>query len=427
MIDDEELMQMADNLELPIKDGTWELIASEIPVYPTKKRRWLPFIWFSCVLLVLATISWFLAYQSSEHKREMSQAMTQANAEGTIENSPGNAVAENKKKNSAVVNMTTDNPMSDLEEQKRSPVNSYQHAERNSSHSNDDLNSAIPSGAPFSMSPTLGSHADEVSNTDSLHFIPRPLGAQPFQSPMVDSHVTKAIRPVALRSDKIKFVQISLSAIRTRIALSPKLMQLKEGQGSEFSVSAGFLQKKWGLQLNLAYSGFSQVTSMGDAHDTTYYSVFRPNFRTNLPSEYAPRLHDTSKLYIAGTNHNKVDQKFSMLSVGLEPSYRFFKSGKLSSELSLAFNYKLLGRANVFFYDSINRVAVPFSQQDKGIVFRNLFSTGLKLSMTYQLTPAVELRLQPFYEYYHTPFIDHYYKASLRNYGLSTTLRYRFR
>jgi hypothetical protein len=201
-------------------------------------------------------------------------------------------------------------------------------------------------------------------------------------------------------------------------------MKLPKGEGKELSFYIGRNISRWELSLGTHFARIHQNTSMGNHHDTTYYQVFKPDFETVLPSEYVGRLHDTSHLYIAGTNHNTVHQEFDIIGLSFNVGRTVLSRDKFSLRLNYGVNYKLLKRANTFFYDSINKAAVPFSQKDKGIVYRNLMSSRMGLAISYQLSNRLSLEVVPFADVFHSPFIKHYYTAGLRNYGMSFGLRY---
>jgi hypothetical protein len=220
---------------------------------------------------------------------------------------------------------------------------------------------------------------------------------------------------------------LNYGVLNTNIHIVPELMKLPKGRGGEISLYTGFASKKWKFALGLHNAEFRQTTSMGDQHDTTYMQVFRPNFETVLPSEYSGRLHDTASLYLAGTNHNKVNQNFKVFGLSLNVSRTLIQGKKIGLDLSYGANYKLLTKANTFFYDSINKAAVPFTQVDKGIVFKHLMSSRVRLAVSYKINKALAFEVAPFVDYFHKPFIKHYYKADLLNYGVSFGLNYTLR
>ncbi|HEY1044886.1 MAG TPA: hypothetical protein VGF79_00510, partial [Bacteroidia bacterium] len=76
--------------------------------------------------------------------------------------------------------------------------------------------------------------------------------------------------------------------------------------------------------------------------------------------------------------------------------------------------------------DSINRVAVPFTQSDKGIVFTNLFSSRLAVGAQYRINQRLSLEIAPYIEQFHSPFIKHYYKVKMRNTGINFSVHYNF-
>lgn len=430
MLDDNELKDMADKMELPLKEGAWEFIEAQIPVYPYR-RRWILFWRFfsGALLLLLATTGlWYLNSYSDSHNSstKLTNHATVGSANNTLSNDSeksGDVSTQSSTLLTPVVKLSTKKlaAKSSLKLRLNSkPI-------LNKTPFTDDVNSSLGPlkiTTPFTENP-LG--VVDLSNYDNND--PRYLALariqRYFKSLSFNQDIIPRIKPNAKTFRY--FIGLNYGILASNIYIEPELMKLPKGKGSEISLYGGLSIKKWKLSLGVHSAQFKQTTSMGDQHDTTYMQVFRPNFESVLPSEYVGRLHDTASLYLAGTNHNKVNQNFKVFGLSLNVSRALLERNNFKLDLSYGANYKLLTKANTFFYDSINKAAVPFTQLDKGIVFKNLVSSRVRLAMNYRIVDQLYFEAAPFIDYFHKPFIKHYYKADFLNYGVSFGLNYTFK
>lgn len=455
---EDELKYMAENFELPLKEGAWEFVDAHIPHYPTK-RRWLALWPYFIGGILLVGVSLVLYFQNKpvKHVNAVSSAAVQPFAVDAVE-SGNNANPSDQVSGS--VNQSNSNQVSsssvasslksskttiDLSNPKTNASKSF-----SKSNANDDAGlSPLVQNAPSKLNNNIGtlnlseavvskptSTASEGIETNNALLMGNELQwlkIKPFAgfgvffklytSRFISQYHPKVNKQVS-SVKRSYFVAMSYGMLSSNIHLEPELMELPKGEGREINFYVGKTFSKWELSLGAHFARIHQNTSMGSHHDTTYYQVFKPNFETVLPSEYAGRLHDTSKLYIAGTNHNTAHQEFDIVGLSLNVGRTILARDKFSMRLNYGANYKLLKRANTFFYDSINKAAVPFSQKDKGIVYRNLMSSRVSLSFNYALSKRLSIELAPFADVFHKPFIKHYYKADLRNYGMSFGLRF---
>lgn len=424
MLNDNELKDMADKMELPLKEGAWDFIESQIPNYPTKRRFFFLWKYFAGALLLVSTAFaiWYhkpnVPKSISSVTQTASQNFTQTHADTSVQNTRNNIVSPQTNPSAAASDPVIPVPQSGKVSLALS---------------------ALASPAPLDA--RLAKIADQ---TEASSQYPQPdwsLGLTAVSDDelnrryMALARVKRYLRlyfhvpeTVALKDNKIPkfhyFFGLHYALLNSNIYIEPELMKLPKGRGTELNLYAGVASSKWKWSLGIHSAQFNQTTSMGDQHDTTYMQVFRPNFETVLPSEYAGRLHDTSKLYLAGTNHNKVNQSFKVFGLSLNVGRTLWQGKQMALDINYGANYKLLTKANTFFYDSINKAAVPFTQMDKGIVFKNLLSSRVRLGLQYQISPALKFEVSPFIDYFHKPFIKHYYKADFLNYGISAGLNY---
>ncbi len=424
MLNDNELKDMADKMELPLKEGAWDFIESQIPNYPTKRRFLFLWKYFTGALLLVSTAFaiWYhkphAPKPNSSASQVSSQKFTQTYANTSVQNTRTNIVSPQTN-----VSNTTPNPVNPVPQLSRrspvlSPVSPLTIGAPGLTKIS-DLNEVTSPQAQLDLtnSPTALSGEDFNNRYMTLARIKRYLSLYFHQPETVTLKENKA-------SKFHYFVGVHYALLNSNIHIEPELMKLPKGRGTELNLYAGLATSKWKWSLGIHSAQFTQTTSMGDQHDTTYMQVFRPNFETVLPSEYAGRLHDTSKLYLAGTNHNKVNQSFKVFGLSLNVGRTLWQGKQLALDINYGANYKLLTKANTFFYDSINRAAVPFTQMDKGIVFKNLLSSRVRLGLQYQINSALKFEVSPFIDYFHKPFIKHYYKADFLNYGISAGLNY---
>ena len=447
---DGELRDMAEHFELPLKEGAWDIINARIPVYPTKKRwrvYW-PFLFLTIISIGFLSFI-FLSKQASEKTGNL-QASTKNSITTNINDVKSEPLSANR--NSPQTKFSNPIQAAELLPENNEAVETGINASSNFSSSIKRTNasktlsvykqfsksktSKIESALTSSLNSSTQAFEDaeqdkgsSIFNTFQAHKLRAFNGFEiPWKMDFSDRLNIKDHRPLRNRISPFKkyFVSLSYGVLNSNIHLEPELMKLPKGEGKEFNFYIGRNISRWELSIGTHFARIHQNTSMGNHHDTTYYQVFKPGFETVLPSEYAGRLHDTSHLYIAGTNHNTVHQEFDILGLSFNVGRVVFSRDKFYLQLNYGANYKLLKRANTFFYDSINKAAVPFSQKDKGIVYRNLMSSRMSLAFNYQLSNRFSLELSPFADVFHSPFIKHYYRAGLRNYGMSFGLRFRF-
>lgn len=447
---DGELKDMAEHFELPLKEGAWDIINARIPVYPTKKRRRIYWPFFFLTIISIGFLSFiFLSKQATEETGNL-----QASTKNSIITDTNDVMSEppsandnssqakisnaiqpkelKKEKNGTgkIVNQTSSNLS--LSKQKISSIKTLSVYHQFTKVKTPKIENALTTSLNSSIQAFEDVEQDKWSsifNTLPANKLRTFKGFEiPWRMDYSDRLNIKDHRPLRNRISPFKkyFVSLSYGVLNSNIHLEPELMKLPKGEGKEFNFYIGRNISRWELSIGTHFARIHQNTSMGNHHDTTYYQVFKPGFETVLPSEYAGRLHDTSHLYIAGTNHNTVHQEFDILGLSFNVGRVVFSRDKFYLRLNYGANYKLLKRANTFFYDSINKAAVPFSQKDKGIVYRNLMSSRMSLAFNYQLSNQFSLEVSPFADVFHSPFIKHYYKAGLRNYGMSFGLRFRF-
>lgn len=436
MLEDNDLKDMADKMELPLKDGAWEFIEAQIPVYPYR-RRWILFWRFltgSLVLLLAVTGIWYFNNSSSSTDSSIQLTNSTTNTINAIDpNTSSKTLPDASSKlepataptGTAVVQQVQGKTTTKKVLAKS--VKPFAPLAKINTINNDNYNSFSPDKTPdfLSQAPVADLRISDDNESDINRYLAMARIKRYFNSLSFPQDIIPRLK------SKTKpfryFVAMNYGVLSTNIHIEPELMKLPKGEGSELSLYGGILKKQWKFSLGIHSAQFRQTTSMGDQHDTTYKQVFRPNFETVLPSEYVGRLHDTASLYLAGTNHNKVNQNFKVFGLSLNVSREILERGDFKLDLSYGANYKLLTKANTFFYDSINKAAVPFTQVDKGIVFKNLLSSRVRLVMNYRIYQQLSFEAAPFIDYFHKPFIKHYYKADLLNYGVSFGLSYKIR
>ena len=424
MLNDNELKDMADKMELPLKEGAWDFIESQIPNYPTKRRFFFLWKYFAGALLLVST-AFAIWYHKPDAPKSTNSALqvssqksTQTHANTSVQNTRTNIVSPQTNVSIATPNTVNPVPQTSRRSTVSTPITPLNMGVIGLTNS-PDLNevNSLQAQLDLTKSPTALSDEDFNNRYMTLARIKRYLSLY-FHHP----------ETVALKDNTTSkfhyYIGLHYALLNSNIYIEPELMKLPKGRGTELNLYAGIATSKWKWSLGIHSAQFTQTTSMGDQHDTTYMQVFRPNFETVLPSEYAGRLHDTSKLYLAGTNHNKVNQSFKVFGLSLNVGRTLWQGKQLALDFNYGANYKLLTKANTFFYDSINRAAVPFTQMDEGIVFKNLLSSRVRLGMQYQINSALKFEVSPFIDYFHKPFIKHYYKADFLNYGISAGLNY---
>ncbi|MFM6983639.1 MAG: hypothetical protein ACKOXF_05870 [Chitinophagaceae bacterium] len=431
MLDDNELKDMADKMELPLKEGAWEFIEAQIPVYPYR-RRWILF-WkfFSGVLIVLLAYLglWYFNTHTNSLKSSTKLTNTTVPLNSNSSLSEGSVTTTDAPVQSAA-------PFTAVVPFNKKPASKKYSKSSSSSGAiatplktliSNDVNPAF-SGLKTNASLTEISFPAvdlSINDNESSRYLALSRIQRYFKSISFNHDIVPRIQPNSKAFHY--FIGMNYGVLASNIYIEPELMKLPKGEGSELSLYGGIQKKQWKFSLGVHSAQFRQTTSMGDQHDTTYMQVFRPNFETVLPSEYVTRLHDTASLYLSGTSHNKVKQNFKVFGLSLNISRTLFERGDFKMDVSYGANYKLLTKANTFFYDSINKAAVPFTQLDKGIVFKNLLSSRVRLAMNYRLYDQLYFEAAPFIDYFHKPFIKHYYKADFLNYGVSFGLNYTFK
>lgn len=430
MLEDKELKDRADKMELPLKEGAWEFVEAQIPSFPTRKKN--IFLWkYFGAGLVLATILVSLYFESrpsnsenqsfSAKKMNLKLLLPQiANPSGMKDDhlSLSSSAPEQNK-------MSTNANMAHTSRMYISKGSSFAAIKESKKKIFGNDSKAFLSHNLVDNQSTL-INVNQINDEETYgHFLMLAQIKRYFNQFAFELKTVPLLQPK--KKSYHYYLGVNYAILNTNIHLEPELMKLPKGRGNEFSFYAGVASRKWKFAIGTHVAQFKQTTSMGDQHDTTYLQVFRPNFETALPSQYVERLHDTSSLYLAGTSHNKVNQEFKVLGLSLNVSRTLFHKKKLALDLSYGANYKLLTKANTFFYDNINKAAVPFTQMDKGIVFKHLMSSRARIVLNYKVSRSVAIELAPFVDYFHKPFIKHYYKADLLNYGLSLGLNYTFK
>ena len=439
MNDSENLKEMLEKFELPLKPGAWENIAPHIPVYPTKKKRfaWIKIWGFSIFVLLIGSA--FLTYKLLLHSQNIGDTSETKNSSvnGPVftktakvnESLNKQLYVSERYENMSVKSETFKNTYAGVSDQtkkkpleKRTVPTRVNDVHLNVSRSSSYFRDIIPNPTNGNISPL----EPEVGSLTLL--LPQFMSFRPAID--LEDKAIKLVKPdhssILLKNEKLYYLGIAYGTYLGQMFIDPQLMKLPSGRGQEVALKFGRQMGKWNLSLGWNYSQMQQNFSMGDAHDTTYFKVFKPGFNTSLPSEYASRVHDTANLFIGGTHHNKVNQSFKSLGISFNSAYTFYAAKKTGVFVSYGFNYRMLRKANTFFYDSVNRVAVPFTQSDKGIVYTNLFSSRMSLGIQHRVNQRITLEIAPYLEQYHSPFIKHYYKVKMRNTGINFSVHYNF-
>lgn len=435
---DNHLKDRADNFELPLKPGAWEEIVPHIPEYQISKRRLLYLILphtigFISGLCFVFILSLFLPSSN--------QNLTNKNGISDVIELKPSANLTNNQKSTSTENDVNIPPQISRKSQlsetksidKSTRVSSYNTKEKSEKYIPTKLSNSNDVNSIVNLNSLGITNSNDYSNFGiDIETYFKINGFRFFVSKVINNEKAINYAVVPLFKDTFKRkskyetnIFASVSLFNNRLIVVPELMKLPNGKGHEYTLGINKRKKKFSVFSSFIYTSFKQSTSMGNVFDSTYYQAFKPNFKTMMPQEYASRVHDTASLYIAGTNHNTVNQQFQMIGLSLGSAYRILNYKKFSVETNYAFTYRLLRKANTFFYDSINRVAVPFTQTDKGIVFRNLLSSRVGLALHYQMNSVIGLQIGGFYDYYHSAFVKHYYKAKIRNYGLQLGLTFK--
>jgi hypothetical protein len=456
----DDLKNMVDDSELPLKEGAWEFVESHIPHYPTKKNRWLAWPLFVALGALIGTGLLYFLLQNSNRETLVKETSVQTLKTESIETFNIPSELETPKQSIQNIQLSNDkhsgeNPFPQTKKTASKVVkNKLQIAEDSKSDQTADKQfTQNETGGVFKYRPTPNklNHSTALSNNMAAGTVFEKRNLSPPLQFSIENDRNLKLKTVSffefikkkpLQSKQLSlsnrlaadeaakentyFIALNYGFLNTNIYLEPELMKLPKGEGKEINLYFGKTFKNWEISMGVHSARIRQNTSMGHQHDTTYYQVFKPNFETVLPSEYANRLHDTSKLYISGSPHHTAHQEFDILGLSLNLGRTLLSKSQFSVRMNYGLNYKLLKRANTFFYDSINRAAVPFSQDDKGIVFKHLASSRMSFSLNYKLSKHWSFEMSPFADVFHKPFIKHYYKADLLNYGLSLGLRYGF-
>lgn len=440
---DDQLKDHADKFELPLKPGAWEEIVPNIPIYPGKKRRFFLFFLPHTIGLILGVSVILVAGLfipeitkiagtkgiSSEIPQQKTESIT-PQANDTFLSETHTKVTTSKNSLAHTPQVISDHKPLDAKSSSNHII-SIKDINANHSFKNDFELRSIGTFNQVSNSNNLYSFGSDIETFLKINGLKAFIINIDNDEASINSFKIKREGKDSLKSNFKSNSQYqtsifaAVSLLNNRLIVDPELMKLPNGKGQEYTLGLNKRKNNFSVFTSIVYTAFKQSTSMGNVFDSTYYQAFKPNFKTMMPQEYASRVHDTASLYIAGTNHNIVNQQFEMMGLSLGSAYRILNYKKFSVESSYTFTYRLLRKANTFFYDSINRVAVPFSQADKGIVFRNLLSSRIGLNLHYQFNSIVGLQIGGFYDHYHSAFIKHYYKAKIRNYGLQIGLNFR--
>lgn len=439
MKDSDNLKEMLEKFELPLKPGAWESIAPHIPVYPSKKKRFARFKLWGISIFVLLFGSAFLTYElllnhknigtTSETKNSSVDGSVIAKASKVDEALNRQLYVSERYENISVKSETFKNTHAEVSDllkkkplKKRTVPTQGNDAHFKPGRSSSYKREFIPNTTNEIISPL----SPEVGGLTLLlpHSILSGFSVSSADKQVRLLHQDHSI--IQLKKERFYYLGLTFGNYYGQLFIDPQLMKLPKGKGQELALKLGRQMGKWNLSLGWNYTQMQQNFSMGDAHDTTYFKVFKPGFNTSLPSEYANRVHDTASLFIGGTHHNKVNQSFKSIGVSFNSAYTFYAGKRTGVFVAYGFNYRLLRKANTFFYDSVNKVAVPFTQSDKGIVYTNLFSSRLSIGAQYRINQRITLEIAPYLEQYHSPFIKHYYKVKMRNTGLNLSLHYNF-
>lgn len=413
----DKLKDMAENFELPIKDGTWENIVPHIPNYPVKNRKKSVLKYSILFTLILASGIIFTSTESTDQN-----SVNKSQIHGDSKTTSGLYKSEVPLTN-LLKERNSENQNSRISKRKSKTLTSkHETALEVISIIEQTQQISLDESEAYPLINTLPKIKYEpVRQFLNLKFFR--MGISKYAPSSSHRYTSdKLERPNIKTKKEYSFISIGTGLFVSKMTIDPSLMNVPLGNGKEFTIEYGKQYKKFKLSIGWQYSFISQSTSMGNHHDTTYYKVFKPGFQTSLPVEYSNRVHDTANLFIPGTSHNTAEQNFRLLGLTVNSGITLYGTDKFNIDINLGVNYRHLSRANTFFYDSVNRVAVPFTQSDKGIVFRHLMSGRISADFNYQLTHRLGIKISPFHDHYFSPFLKHYYKANLRNSGLSLGL-----
>jgi len=421
-----DLKNLLDDFELPVKPGVWENIAPKIPDYKKRKKRRLIYFF---VLPLLGIGSAMAFYMNTPTQKQMGSHILPATS--VIPLTPSNKI---QAPITAPTIATNDSKTSVKESKFDTPTKQ-----------------AIPTSRKFNKAPKIQPtpFANIHASSTSIH--PHKATSTAFTA-LNDASETvffklhyKAIKhasknntnsdvlspyPLLGKSNpqaKAKyFIGIAYNSFKSNLLLSPSLMTLDKGTGRGVYFEGGRYKNNWRFSSHLAYSSIQQHTKMPGAYNATYMNVLQTNFKTALPNDYAYKMKDTASLAVPGTTHDFIDQSLQFLSAGLKADYAVLNKKQLQLRVGYAFDFNFLLKSNTFFWDSVNHVAVPMTQKDNQIVFRNNFASTVHVAITVPIAKHLSFEATPYYQINHTPFIKHYYKVSLRNTGLNLGLQYSF-
>ena len=428
-----DLKNLLDEFELPVKPGIWETIEPKIPDYKKRKKRRLLYF-FVLPLLGIGSAMTFYLYTP---KQSVHIAHSQTIIATTQASTNNKAQAENYATKLATNNATNDTKTTlstskSSTQKKQSPpfIAKVNKATNRLKTPFVTLHSPSPNIIPHTTSTSVfASATDATDASEAVFFKPHYQALKPISKNNVNSEALSPYPLLGKTNSNAKpkyFIGIAYTSFKSNLLLSPSLMTLDKGKGRGFYFEGGRYKNNWRFSSHLAYSNIQQHTKMPGAYNATYMNVLQTNFKTALPDDYAYKMKDTASLAVPGTTHDFIDQSLQFLSAGLKADYAILNKTKLQLRVGYAFDFNFLLKSNTFFWDSVNHVAVPMTQKDNQIVFRNNFASTVHMAITVPIAKHLAIEATPYYQINHTPFIKHYYKVSLRNTGLNLGLQYSF-
>jgi hypothetical protein len=421
-----DLKNLLDDFELPVKPGMWETIAPKIPDYKKRKKRRILYFFVLPLLGIGSAMTFYLYTPKQNGFSAHSQtiiASTQSTPTNKVQeenNAPTIATSDAKTTLSAPKFSTPKKQSSPLIAKAKKATNRLKTPFA-------ILHSSSPSIIPHTTSTNAFATATDAS--EAVFFKPHYQALKPISKNNTNSDVLSPYPLLGKTNTKAKakyFIGIAYNSFKSNLLLSPSLMTLDKGKGRGFYFEGGRYKNNWRFSSHLAYSNIQQHTKMPGAYNATYMNVLQTNFKTALPDDYAYKMKDTASLAVPGTTHDFIDQSLQFLSAGSKADYAVYNKTKLQLRVGYAFDFNFLLKSNTFFWDSVNYVAVPMTQKDNQIVFRNNFASTVHVAITVPIAKHLSFEATPYYQINHTPFIKHYYKVSLRNTGINIGLQYSF-
>lgn len=421
-----DLKNLLDDFELPVKPGVWEQIEPSIPNYKKRKKRRLIYF-FVLPILGIGSAMAFYFYLPNQNK---SMALKPSTAPTTLSTPIPTTQQSNPHTTLATNDEITKLKTAGLIAPKKQITPAFRNINTIPNKQ------ASPFATPHTASPrvlpqTQSSSTFAAQNTpnETSFFRPHYQALKHLTKKNLNSDVLSAYPLLGKTNHQSKakyFIGMGYTSFKSNLLLSPSLMTLDKGKGHGLYFEGGRIKKNWRFSSHLAYTAIRQHTKMPGAYNTTYMNVLQNNFKTALPNDYAYKMKDTASLAVPGTTHDFIDQSLQFISAGLKADYAVLNKKSLQLRLGYAFDFNFLLKSNTFFWDSVNHVAVPMTQKDNQIVFRNNFASTVHMAITIPITKQLAIEATPYYQINHTPFIKHYYKVSLRNTGFNLGLQYAF-